>query len=129
MPKKPTPRGRGAGDKPTREMTIKVDRAYVANGRVAKGDRVDVISVSNDGIACRVATSLRVVAIESSSGGALTSGSSDAAMTVALGQDGDDLRLATTTGKKIQIVQATGAANPADTRCVSDVVSATKPGA
>lgn len=119
---------RGSGEKPTREMTIKVDRAYVGNGRVAKGDRVDVISVSNDGAACRVATGLRVVAIESSSGGALSSSSSEAAMTVALEKDGDDLRLATTTGKKIQVVQATGAAQPADARCLADL-GATRPGA
>ena len=107
----------------SREMAIKVDRSAVAGGKIEKGDKIDVISVSNDGVACRVVSGLRVMNVESSSGGALSSSTGDAALTVAIEKDGDDLLLATTTGKKVQIVQATGAPAAADGRCSNDPIA------
>ncbi|MFZ4514915.1 MAG: hypothetical protein ACOYN3_01215 [Acidimicrobiia bacterium] len=107
----------------TREMALKVDRSLVTGIRLTKGDRIDVISVANDGTACRVANGLRVTAIESAGSGSLGSSSGETTIAVAIERDGDDLRLSTTLGKKSQIVLATGASAVTTNPCVGDIAT------
>jgi hypothetical protein len=90
-----------------REISLKVDAGSAAGGKIAKGDRVDVIGVSSDGVACRLVSGVRVTNVSSGSGGALTSGG-DMTITFAMVNDGDDLKIASLSGKKAQIVLATG---------------------
>ncbi len=108
-----------------RQISIKVDQAYVANGKIAKNDLVDVISVSNEGVACRVVSGVRVTDISGGSGGALTStGGGESTITIAVEQPGDDLKLATTTGKKVQLVRSTGTPAPEGASCVGSKTAA-----
>lgn len=109
---------------PTREMAIKVDKSYTVGGKIARGDRVDVISIGSDGVACRIVTGVRVTDVSGgSSGGALTGSSGEATITVAIEKPGDDLKLATTTGKKVQLVLATGASAPQGASCANDATA------
>lgn len=110
-----------------REMAIKVDRALVSGLKLSKGDRIDVISVANDGTACRVANGLRVTGIEAANASSLGASSGDTTVSLAIEKDGDDLRLASITGKKSQVVLSTGAPTVADAKCVADLTVAPKP--
>jgi Flp pilus assembly protein CpaB len=76
-------RARAATDD-RRAMSIPVDRARAVNGRLAPGDRVDIV-VARDGVADVVAADLEVLDVDDGAGGAF--GAARAVITVTLAVD------------------------------------------
>jgi len=84
-------RGRASADG-LRAMSIPVDRARAVNGRLAAGDRVDVV-LARDGVATVVAAGLEVLDVAGEDGGAF--GAQRGQLTVTLAVDvADSQRLA-----------------------------------
>ncbi len=67
----------------TREMSFPIARSRAVGGKLATGDRVDVLAVDHDsGRAGYVVTDAEIVAVEGRSGGALSGASDDVTITL-----------------------------------------------
>ncbi len=93
-----------------RLQSIPIDKSLAVSGRIARGDRIDILNTPEDQCAERVLRNLEVVeASSASSGGALGGSSGSFVITVAIKRAGDDLTLAgvISTGS-FQVVRSTG---------------------
>lgn len=93
-----------------RLQSIPIDKSLAVSGKIARGDRIDVIFIPEDSCAERVLRNIEVVEVISrSSGGALGGGSGGYILTVAIKRAGDDLTLAgVIAAGTFQIVRSTG---------------------
>ncbi|HQZ14854.1 MAG TPA: SAF domain-containing protein [Acidimicrobiia bacterium] len=93
-----------------RLQSIPIDKSLAVSGKIAKGDRIDVLLTPEDDCAVRVLRNLEVVEVAAgSSGGALGGSSGGYVITVAIKQSGDDLTLAGVIASgSFQIVRSTG---------------------
>lgn len=91
-----------------RAMSVPIDKTRAVGGALSVGDRVDVISANEAGVATFSARNLQVIAVQDGQGGAL-SGSSTFSITVAVAPaDASAISNAINNGK-FDVVRSTGA--------------------
>jgi hypothetical protein len=94
-----------------RLQSIPIDKSLAVNGKLSRGDRIDIIFTPEEDCAERVLRNLEVVETPTGSGGGALGGSgNNYIITVAIERAGDDLTLAGVVGSgRFQVVKATGA--------------------
>jgi Flp pilus assembly protein CpaB len=94
----------------TRVMSFSIARARAVGGKLAIGDRVDVLAVDHDsGTARYVLTNTQLVAIEGRSGGALSGASDDVTITLVVDRTTAPKLAAAIDEGTVTLVRATGA--------------------
>ena len=94
----------------TRVMSFAIARARAVGGRLASGDRVDVLAVDhNTGRAGYVLSDAEVVAVDSRGGGALSGVSDDVTVTLAIGGDRAPRLASAIDAGTVMLVRSTGA--------------------
>jgi len=94
----------------TREMSFPIARARAVGGKLAAGDRVDVVAVDHDsGRAGYVVTDAEVVAVEGRSGGALSGASDDVTITLVVDPTTAPQLASAVDAGTVMLVRSTGA--------------------
>jgi Flp pilus assembly protein CpaB len=108
------PRGavRAVGDRAaTRVMSFPLPRAQAVGGKLANGDRVDVVAVERDtGRAGYVLTDAQVIAVDAHGGGPLAGASNDVTVSLAVDPESAPRLAAALATGSVTLVRATGAA-------------------